>query len=196
MLKYQPWDSHALESVVTRRSWSFCVWPSCRFLPEDDVPLCDYHARQVFNTVKAWPADRDGISRTLADQERLDQKREDALKTKRSQWGQIYYIRLNDVIKIGWTSHLYGRLIDYSPGAVLLAHHAGTRADERDLHRSFAPLRVHGREWHNGSAQIILDHIEAMLAEHGPPTVKLQMHAPSQQSGKRPRVKVTAARAH
>lgn len=166
---------------MTRRSWPFCCWPNCRFLPEDEVPLCDFHARQVAVVVAEWPADRGQFQRTVADQERIDRMREDALKTKRAQWGQIYYIRLNDVIKIGWTSNLYGRLIDYNPGAVLLAHHAGTRADERDLHRSFAPLRVHGREWYDGAAQIILDHIAKVLDENGPPKVQLEMNAPVRQ---------------
>lgn len=39
-----------------------------------------------------------------------------------------------------------------------LAGHPGTRADERDLHRSFRPFLAAGREWYH-PAQLLMDHI-------------------------------------
>lgn len=178
-------------------SWHhLCCWTNCRFPVEDDLPMCGFHARHVAAVVAEWPEEKGRTQLTAEDLARREQMRADHLARKRGQWGQIYYIRLNDVIKIGWTSNLHSRLVDYNPGAVLLAHHAGTRADERDLHRAFAPLRVHGREWYDGNAQIILDHIDAVLTEHGEPTVKLDMSAPKQRIRPKAGPTVTAGMYH
>lgn len=80
----------------------------------------------------------------------------------------IYYIRQGDLIKIGYSTNLHGRLTSYGPTAKVLAHHAGTRADERDLHRTFRPLLAHGREWYN-PGEVLLDHIARMVEQHGEP---------------------------
>jgi len=69
--------------------------------------------------------------------------------------GWIYYIRLDEKIKIGWTANLQQRIKSYPPHAVVLIEHPGTRYDERDLHRTFKPSRAAGREWyrpHSGVA--------------------------------------------
>jgi hypothetical protein len=177
-------------------AWHICCWPNCRFPVEDDLPLCGHHARDTAAIVNEWPEDKGRVQLTPEDIARRKQRRADYLATKRGQWGQIYYIRLNDVIKIGWTSNLHSRLIDYNPGAVLLAHHAGTRTDERDLHRSFKPLRVHGREWYDGNASIILDHIAKVIDQHGEPTIKLDMTAPPRPMRPKAGPTVTAGKHH
>ena len=80
----------------------------------------------------------------------------------------IYYIQQGDLIKIGYSTGLLGRLRSYGPALTVLAHHAGTRADERDLHLSFRPLLAYGREWYE-PGQVLLDHIARMVELHGEP---------------------------
>lgn len=79
--------------------------------------------------------------------------------------GWIYYIRLDDKIKIGWTACLEKRLRSYPPHAVVITHHPGTRADERDLHRSFAPSRAAGREWYHPTPEVMAHIAEAERSE-------------------------------
>lgn len=174
-----------------------CAWRRCEYAASDGLPVCFRHAMEIHDHVRT-------VSESLPPPKPLtpEQKAraitlmDDKRAAKRMLWGQIYYIRLNDVIKIGWTSCLNDRLISYHPGAILLAHHSGTRADERDLHRSFKPLRVHGREWYRGDAQIILDHIAKVIAENGEPKIEYEMSRPKGQvTGKRSPT-VTAGKHH
>lgn len=78
--------------------------------------------------------------------------------------GTIYYLRLHDTIKIGWTADLERRLKDYPPYAEVLAEHPGTRAEETDLHKTFTPSRTHGREWYQPTPELVA-HIERVRAE-------------------------------
>jgi hypothetical protein len=79
--------------------------------------------------------------------------------------GWIYYIRLDDKIKIGWTANLEKRLRSYPPHAEVVAEHPGTRADERDLHRSFKPSRAAGREWYYPTPEVMAHIEQARSAE-------------------------------
>jgi hypothetical protein len=79
------------------------------------------------------------------------------------QW--IYYLRLDEKIKIGWTSNFNQRMHSYPPHAVVIVRHPGTRADERDLHRSFKPSRAAGREWYHPTPEL-LAHIERMKEDN------------------------------
>lgn len=73
--------------------------------------------------------------------------------------GWIYYLRLDEKIKIGWTANYIQRMKAYPPHARVIARHPGARADERDLHRSFKPSRVAGREWYAPTPEL-MRHIE------------------------------------
>jgi len=57
----------------------------------------------------------------------------------------VYFMRLGDLIKIGYTTNLRQRVSSINPEEVL-ATEPGGRARERELHKRFAALRVHG-EW-------------------------------------------------
>lgn len=80
----------------------------------------------------------------------------------------VYYVQVGDLIKIGYSSDLEKRLFSYGPTAKVLAHHYGTRADERDLHRTFRPFLAHGREWYT-PAKVLMDHIAQMIERYGEP---------------------------
>lgn len=79
---------------------------------------------------------------------------------------KIYYVRVGEHIKIGWTTNLYRRLRAYPPTAELLAWRYGTKADERALHQQFAAYLAGGREWFRDVPEIRAA-AEAAKAEFG-----------------------------
>lgn len=85
-----------------------------------------------------------------------------------TEYEDIYYLRQSELIKIGYSADLMNRLRAYGPAAVILAHHPGDRAVERDLHRTFRPFLARGREWYH-PRQLLLDHIDRVVTEHGEP---------------------------
>jgi hypothetical protein len=82
--------------------------------------------------------------------------------------GWIYYVRSGDKIKIGHTTRLKQRIRAYPPDTHVLAVHRGSRTVERDLHAQFQTYRTAGREWYD-QGQGLIDHINAVLLEYGPP---------------------------
>jgi hypothetical protein len=72
----------------------------------------------------------------------------------------IYFLALDDKVKVGWTSNLEQRMKSYPPHSRLLVTYPGSRADERDLHRTLATSRVAGREWYERTP-----HIETTIRE-------------------------------
>lgn len=84
--------------------------------------------------------------------------------------GQIYFLRLNGIIKVGWSKKLRSRLKAYGASAEVLCHYPATRQEETDLHRSLRPYLTKGREWY-AECRLIDDLIAAVIEKHGPPTV-------------------------
>lgn len=83
---------------------------------------------------------------------------------------QVYYIALRDCIKIGTTYNMVARMSQLMPDAVL-ATEPGGREVEKARHRQFKTLRAPlGREYFSVHPDL-LAHIEAILVEHGPPTI-------------------------
>lgn len=82
--------------------------------------------------------------------------------------GTIYFIRSGGYIKIGWTSNLKNRMRGYLPDTTLLAVKPGTRRDENRIHKRFAHLTTHGREWFPLAPQIT-EYIAQVVREHGEP---------------------------
>lgn len=60
--------------------------------------------------------------------------------------GAIYFVRVGDLLKIGWTSRLAERLHRIKADAVLHVEQ-GTRLDERRHHEHFTDHLARGREW-------------------------------------------------
>lgn len=92
-------------------------------------------------------------------------------QTKPPRAGTVYYLELNGLIKIGWTSDLQRRMKDYTPGS-LLAAQPGTRADEKRIHRMFAAHRTHGAEWY-APVPSIRHHIDLVKQKHGVPDAEV-----------------------
>jgi len=155
-----------------------CCWPQCSKPIASDTyeideeldmalgpfPLCAHHANVAHASVQ-----RD-IART---QHRTS---EALMKKIHPQWrevtldGWIYYVRIGDEIKIGYTKNVRKRMHAYPPAPMseLLAVHPGTLQDEAALHQRFTPYRSNRREWYE-RRPAIMRHIADVVAEYGPP---------------------------
>jgi hypothetical protein len=80
--------------------------------------------------------------------------------------GWVYYIRMGDVIKIGYAIDVTKRMRAYPPSAELLAAHPGTKAVERDMHKRFSEDLARGREWFRESDDLIA-HIASVVEQFG-----------------------------
>ena len=74
--------------------------------------------------------------------------------------GAVYFIRVRDELKIGWTSNVPNRMRTLNPDA-LFHIEQGTRQDERRYHQMFSEHLVHGREWFacNDETTALVDNI-------------------------------------
>jgi hypothetical protein len=73
--------------------------------------------------------------------------------------GIVYYMRIGNRVKIGWTGNLKSRMKSINPEE-LLATEPGTRDKERQRHKQFEHLRVHG-EWF-AMEESLLSHIDIL----------------------------------
>lgn len=80
--------------------------------------------------------------------------------------GWVYYIRMGDVIKIGYAADVAKRMRNYPPSAELLAAHPGTPAVEREMHKRFAADLAQGREWFRESDELVA-HIAQVVEQFG-----------------------------
>ena len=74
----------------------------------------------------------------------------------------VYYMRLANLVKIGFTTNLTSRLATINPQEVM-ATEPGDREREQERHRQFDALRAHG-EWFRLEAPLA-DHIDAVRRE-------------------------------
>lgn len=82
--------------------------------------------------------------------------------------GFVYYIRINEQIKIGYAADVTARMRHYPPGSELLAVEPGDRATELARHREFAPYLLRGREWFEPSRRVMAQ-VETVRTKHGDP---------------------------
>lgn len=134
--------------------------------------LCEDHAGLIWQIVERRDADHcdelvpgaEGRNyiRTEARAKRTTERR------KPTAMGEVYFVQVDDLIKVGWTSKLADRVRSYGPKAVLLVNYPGTRADEAALHRQLTPARSHGREWY-ADCDITRAFIAEAREKHGRP---------------------------
>lgn len=95
---------------------------------------------------------------------------ERVMKTKAPESnGIVYYMRINDQIKIGYTANLTQRSRTYPPGTELLAVEPAGAYTERDRHQQFQKYRVRGREWFDPSDELMA-HIADLARQYDVPT--------------------------
>lgn len=96
--------------------------------------------------------------------------------------GFVYYIRIDQHIKIGYALDVAKRMRAYPPSAVLLAAHPGTKATEREMHLEFHRYLDRGREWFTQGAKLMA-HIENVLAKFGDPKLLAYEYTKARRAG-------------
>lgn len=83
---------------------------------------------------------------------RVDKEEQRRIRQQTPGW--VYYIKVGDLIKIGFTTNLRSRLDSYPPDITVLAVHPGTPEVETRMHRKFRMSLERGREWFRPSLDI------------------------------------------
>lgn len=191
---------HEVETAKRQRNaringgidWSICLVPGCgeqlivfgmpfhsdsKFRDHTiALPLCIDHlavAKQQHEDERsrvhftALGAILDGLKRRKIDEDVEERQRRHLQDTDQ---GDIYYLRQNGLIKVGWSRDVDRRLKSYGPNVEVLCVHPGSHHDEQELHHALTPARARGREWYE-DGPILQDFIGRALATYGPPEV-------------------------
>lgn len=112
-----------------------CIAPHCRAGADQAAPLpmCGKHLRLAFAYVVA--SDRPDLT------DRSDAQPYWAPEARATGW--VYFIRVGDLVKIGYSRNPTQRFYALQPSEVLHLE-PGTMTDERRCHLAFAHLRVEG----------------------------------------------------
>jgi hypothetical protein len=169
-----------------------CAWPRCPELlvkrhPVDGEQfadrygvLCPTHAVDVATAVIQHQAHLNLVQRFFevqtteqavrnaqwcADAERYEAEKV-ALRQDRE--GFVYYLRVGERIKIGYSVDVKRRMRAYPPGCELLAVEPGDRDQERQRHQQFAGSRTDGREWFRPTSDIF-ELVAEIVSTYGEP---------------------------
>lgn len=158
------YEQQYTECTVALSTGRFCELSANPDLP---FPICTRHALMLFRHLQEMlttaqattdPLDRATLLTTLLAHGLDDDER----RWQRHDRDQVvYYVRVGDHIKIGYTSRLEQRIRAYGPTAQLLATEPGTRELERQRLREFADCLVGGKEWFAPSRPL-LEHIATL----------------------------------
>lgn len=158
-----------------------CRWPKCHAEPvETQIPLCERHFQYIGERFvdERTPFGATGL-RAIAEQRGREvqasaeryEAREDRRQQALSDQTVVYYVRIGDHVKIGYTCNLKQRLVALRVAEdAVLATEPGARELERRRHLQFADERVGRREDFNPSKRL-LAHLDALISEHGKPVI-------------------------
>jgi hypothetical protein len=149
--------------TAQRRNGSFCDEPAADHMP---FPICAKHAIRVAMAVTelADARRKDSLFVLVKGIEEIqDSRRRSAQRTQVAgkHEGRVYYVRLGNHIKIGYTQDIKARMRSYGPTAVLLAAEPDPGGVERKRHRQFAEYLDAGNEWFLPSPEL-MEHINAL----------------------------------
>lgn len=153
-----------------------CIWPDCRKDRLYWIPMCFEHVDHVYMTARdrfenepdLTLAQRNARAARYAREEREINEEIRIEDTRGNQPGWIYYLRVGDLVKIGYTTNILRRMREYPPDSRLLAVHPGTLDFEKQMHDIFRGSRARGREWYRPEPHL-LEHCEKIVAEYGNP---------------------------
>ena len=171
-------------------NWEVCLVPGCgrslklygehehlahRRNSELELPLCLHHLGVVWQMCVDDYTRRREFIEVIADvNERLAERKDRQHEAAKAAMladvvhGDIYYVRVGGLIKVGWTRELGQRLKSYGAAAELLVSYPATRDDETNLHRQLRPALAKGREWYH-DGDVIQHFIAEALSKYGPP---------------------------
>lgn len=108
------------------------------------IALCERHIE------KAWAAYQVLMGATVPNKLPDPERDRQSLDAR----GTVYVVRVQDMIKIGWTSDPHNRMRQLQPDAILY-NKPGTRRDEYQLQARCMDHLVKGREWFDTSPSMI-----------------------------------------
>jgi Holliday junction resolvase RusA-like endonuclease len=177
--------------------WSVCLVIGCEhpvllrrgfFLtppdpdPMCEIPLCHDHLTIAWRQMQQMSGTPEAIesvetlNRKVRERDEL-QAAEEKKRYLASREGEIYFLRQNGLIKVGWSRCLYDRLRSYGPNVELLVHYNASRDDETNLHRQLRPALAKGREWYE-DGQIVDMFVRQAIKKHGLPTMVVDWTQP------------------
>lgn len=149
--------------------------PNFLFFDVDGKLLCREHAFEIVSELDRIYQDKTTEEKIIDAYRRVEKedtrkRREASMRAvaRTNEPGFVYYIRMDDLIKIGYAKDVTRRMRAYPPSAQLLAIHPGTPAVEKRMHDQFHAFLRRGREWFAPHEQI-LSHIEETRAKFGDP---------------------------
>lgn len=165
------------EQRIGGRAFSECCWPDCtRRTYSDQIPLCGEHFADIGSYHQA-EVRRLGVGSRTPSAEVLERlaaessTREERRKKRHEDECFVYYVRIGDHIKIGYTKNVPARMSQLRTDVRnVLATEPGGPELERLRHKEFAGLRIGRREdfWPHDR---LLRHIELIRETYGPPRV-------------------------
>jgi len=186
-----PWsdDGRHLSRLTTDQPW--CVWPTCERPKHDGLQLCRVHTRVVVeHHTRAQRAAAEEAQQRAAEQRQRLAEAEEAQQRAAEQRqrlaeaeeainngqkhksgpipGWCYLVKVDDLIKIGYTKNPWQRLRAYPPNAEVLAVFPGTKVLEKDLHGRFRFALRKGREWFRDAPEI-REYVAEVVGMYGPP---------------------------
>ncbi len=150
-----------------------CCIPDCvaEVYRSNLFPLCINHLLRIWKIVDGmerpspWALPESTIWATgdashVVTEEEVEARRLAARQRQReiaTTPGTLYVLdTANDTVKIGWTKRgLWQRLDEYPPHFRLIVSVPGTRADERDVHRSLKMFRAAKQEWYFVKPEVV-----------------------------------------
>lgn len=185
--KRERWERQERARINGGIDWSACLVPGCgndirifgRSKPPKwrnhkvSLPLCLDHLMVAYDQARPSTPDPLLIAALAELRERKEAHQQDLHEAAKKAWlqktdGEMYFVRLNGLIKVGWTRSLPARLKSYGASAELLLCYPATRDDETNLHRQLRPVLAKGREWYT-DGPIIQHFIDEALAKYGQP---------------------------
>lgn len=173
----EQWTEYRRQADAEAQLLTECAYPRCenpiaRYVAQSSI-LCKGHALDLWIAYENAHQNREQITdyrlnRTLEERRRHHREAELA-ESRLVAPGWVYYLRIGDQIKIGFSTDVKQRVRQYPPEATLLAVHPGTLTLEAEMHQRFAAARAAGREWfhpHND----LMEHIGDVVGQFGEPT--------------------------
>lgn len=168
-----------------------CAWPRCQERLTIPLPggetldqrygvLCAVHAVDVTiavirhereaNSVKEFFQQQTTERAVRAAAWKAEDERYEAEKAalRQERDGFVYYLRVGERIKVGYSVDVKRRMRAYPPGSDLLAVEPGDRELETQRHRQFAGSRTDGREWFRPTPDL-LELVTEIVKTYGEP---------------------------
>lgn len=149
----------------------FCDAPAMDGAP---FPICIRHGAQILRfmqgqiaTVESAPVDL----RLMVLSNTFDRTTHRPTEIKYVPDPVVYYIQIDQHVKIGYSSNLPGRLKSYPLSRRLLATEPGDEQVESTRLFEFIEYRAMGREWFHPGPRL-LDHINRLRRSAGAPLIK------------------------